>query len=236
MKIPEFGVEGWLNVHEREAKYDLAQSTITSFSMNELVKLAGSDVYGELDQQKMNYGWIEGSPTFKKEVSKLYKNVDPDNILQTNGATGANMLAIYSLIEPGDHVISVYPSYQQLYDIPKSLGADVSFWKLHEEDNWYPDIEDLKKMIRPNTKMICINNANNPTGTILVVSLWNKLLKLLKLSVRMYSWMKFIFHSMIQLTLHQLLICTIRVFQLILYLRHIQCLEFVLAGQQLMLN
>lgn len=167
MKIPEFGVEGWLNVHEREAKYDLAQSTITSFSMNELVKLADSDVYGELDQQKMNYGWIEGSPTFKKEVSKLYKNVDPDNVLQTNGATGANMLAIYSLIEPGDHVISVYPSYQQLYDIPKSLGADVSFWKLHEEDNWYPDIEDLKKMIRPNTKMICINNANNPTGTIL---------------------------------------------------------------------
>ncbi|GAQ00444.1 aminotransferase [Companilactobacillus farciminis] len=115
----------------------------------------------------MNYGWIEGSPTFKKEVSKMYQNVAPDNILQTNGATGANLLAIYSLIEPGDHVISVYPSYQQLYDIPRSLGAEVSFWKLHEDKNWYPDIEELKKLIRPNTKMICINNANNPTGTIL---------------------------------------------------------------------
>jgi len=168
MEIDEFGVEGWLNVHEREAKYDLAQSTITSFSMNELVSLTKADqTYSELDQQKMNYGWIEGSPTFKQEVSKLYDHVDPDNVLQTNGATGANMLALYSLIEPGDHVISVYPSYQQLYDIPRSLGADVSFWKLQEEDNWYPDIDELKRLVRPTTKMICINNANNPTGTIL---------------------------------------------------------------------
>ncbi|KRN99735.1 aminotransferase [Companilactobacillus kimchiensis] len=168
MKIAGFGVEEWLNVHEREAKYDLAQSTITSFTMNELKELTKADsLYDQLDEQKMNYGWIEGSPTFKQEISKMYQNVDSDNILQTNGATGANMLAIYSLIEPGDHVISVYPSYQQLYDIPKSLGAEVSFWKLREDKNWYPDIDELKRLIRPNTKMICINNANNPTGTIL---------------------------------------------------------------------
>ena len=167
MDIDGFGVEEWLNVHEREATYDLAQSTITSFSMNELVKLTQDNTYDELDQQKMNYGWIEGSPTFKKEVSKLYDHVDAANILQTNGATGANLLALYALIKPGDHVISVYPSYQQLYDIPRSLGADVSFWKLQESENWYPDIEELKRLIRPDTKMICINNANNPTGTIL---------------------------------------------------------------------
>lgn len=40
------------------------------------------------------------------------------------------MLALYALIEPEDHVISMYPTYQQLYDIPKSLGADVDLWKL----------------------------------------------------------------------------------------------------------
>ncbi|WP_099975050.1 aminotransferase [Lactobacillus terrae] len=168
MKINAFGVEEWLNIHEREAKYDLAQSTVKSFSMNELNKLTNSkDLYSDLDKQKMNYGWIEGSPEFKEEVSKLYKNVAPENVLQTNGATGANLLAIYSLIEPGDHVISAYPSYQQLYDIPESLGAEVSYWELKEENGWYPDIDELKKLIKKNTKMICLNNANNPTGTII---------------------------------------------------------------------
>ncbi len=167
MEISEFGVENWLNIHEREAKYDLAQSTIKSMTINELNELTQSNVLENIGDEKLNYGWIEGSPTFKKEVSKLYQNVDPDNVLQTNGATGGNLLALYSLIEPGDHVISIYPSYQQLYDIPKSLGAEVSFWKIDEDQNWYPDIEEFKQLVQPNTKMICINNANNPTGTIL---------------------------------------------------------------------
>lgn len=170
VKIAPFGVESWLNKWEKSATYDISQSTIASMSMHELLNLDGhngQEFYAMLDKQKMNYGWIEGSPEFKQEVAKLYQHVDPENILQTNGATGANILALYALINRGDHVISEYPSYQQLYDISKSLGADVDYWHIHEEDNWYPDLAELKQLIRPDTKMICLNNANNPTGTIL---------------------------------------------------------------------
>lgn len=170
MKIAEFGVENWLNQWEKSAKYDISQSTISSMTISELLAMNGdqdSDLYDQLNQTKMNYGWIEGSPGFKQLVSDLYDHVQPDQVLQTNGATGANYLALYSLIEPGDHVISEYPSYQQLYDIPRSLGAEVDLWHIHEADSWYPDIEELKKLVRPNTKMICLNNANNPTGTLL---------------------------------------------------------------------
>ncbi|GKQ42461.1 aminotransferase [Companilactobacillus sp. RD055328] len=170
MEINAFGVEEWLNVWEKSATYDIAQSTISSMTMDEILNLDGNqgeEFYKLLNSQKMNYGWIEGSPEFKTEVAKLYKNIDPDNVLQTNGATGANHLALYALVNPGDHVIAEYPSYQQLYDIPKSLGADVDFWQIHEEDNWYPSIDELKQLVRPDTKLICLNNANNPTGTIL---------------------------------------------------------------------
>ncbi|GAX04202.1 aminotransferase [Secundilactobacillus pentosiphilus] len=170
MKITEFGVESWLNQWEKAAKYDISQSTIDSMTMTELLTMTGDDaslLYNQLSHTKLNYGWIEGSPEFKAEVSHLYDHVQPNQILQTNGATGANYLALYSLIEPGDHVISEYPSYQQLYDIPRSLGAEVDLWHIHEADSWYPDIEELKQLLRPNTKMICLNNANNPTGTLL---------------------------------------------------------------------
>lgn len=181
MKIAGFGVEEWLNVWEKSAKYDIAQSTISSMKLKDILALepdSGKDFLDAIMQEKFNYGWIEGSPSFKNEVAKLYENMPADNILATNGATGANHLALYSLIEPGDHVIAEYPSYQQLYDIPKSLGAEIDYWHIYEENNWYPKLEELRAMIRPNTKMIALNNANNPTGTILDRDFLNEVVKI----------------------------------------------------------
>lgn len=170
MKLPRFGVEEWLNVHEKEAIYDMAGVSIDALTLQELFDLAGlsqEEFYQELLTKKLNYGWIEGSPEFKRAVSNLYHSVAESQILQTNGATGANMLVLYGLIEPKDHVISIYPTYQQLYDIPKSLGAEVDLWQVKEENNWLSDLDELRQLVRPNTKMICINNANNPTGAVM---------------------------------------------------------------------
>lgn len=181
MEIPSFGVEEWLNVWENDAIYDIAGSSIASFTLEEILEighLTKEQFFQDMLRKKMNYGCIEGSKEFKEEVSKLYTNILPNQILQTNGATGANLLAIYALIEPGDHVISLYPTYQQLYDIPRSLGAEVDFWEVHEEADWIPDLEELKNIIRPNTKMICINNANNPTGAVMDEKMLKELIEI----------------------------------------------------------
>lgn len=170
MRLPIFGVEEWLNRYETEARYDIAGVSIDALSLTELFQLTGTDdelFFKDLSQTTFNYGWIEGSPQFKAAAASLYQGLEPSQILQTNGATGANLLACYGLLEPGDHVISLYPSYQQLYDIPKSLGASVDFWTIREEEGWLPRLEELRQLIRPNTKMICINNANNPTGAVM---------------------------------------------------------------------
>ena len=171
MDISVIGVEEWLNVWEKSATWDIAQSTISSMTMGELRALDGQDgatFYERLDREKMNYGWIEGSPDFKAEVAKLYRTeVDPDRILQTNGCTGANLNALMAVVRPGDHVIAEWPTYAPLYEIPRTLGAEVEYWELHEELGWKPDIEELERMVRPDTRLICINNASNPIGTVL---------------------------------------------------------------------
>ncbi len=170
MDIQAFGVEDWLNEWETQAVYDIAGSSIAALTLEEVLALGGQSqevMLADLTKKKLNYGWIEGSPAFKAEVAKLYQTVEPSQILQTNGATGANHLAVYALIDPGDHVISLYPTYQQLTDIPKSLGAEVSYWRIREDKDWLPDLDDLRRLVRPNTKMICINNANNPTGAVM---------------------------------------------------------------------
>ena len=132
MDIKTIGVEDWLNVWEKSATWDIAQSTISSLTMGELRALDeqdGATFYERLDREKMNYGWIEGSPEFKAEVAKLYRReVNPVHILQTNGCTGANLNAIMAVVEPGDHVIAEWPTYAPLYEIPRTLGAEVEYW------------------------------------------------------------------------------------------------------------
>lgn len=170
MEITHFGLEEWLNKWEKEAIYDIAQSSIKALTLEELIGLDGStvtDFFQALSQEPLDYGWSEGTQAFKQEVASLYKTMTWENILQTNGATGANLLALYALIEPEDHVVSMLPTYQQLYEIPKSLGATVDFIPLKEDENWQFDIEKLAEVIQPSTKMICLNSANNPTGTLL---------------------------------------------------------------------
>jgi aspartate/methionine/tyrosine aminotransferase len=73
----------------------------------------------------------------------------------------------YSLIEPDDEVVSVIPTYQQLYSIPKSFGANVSCLKLTNKNNFSIDIDELNSLVTSKTKLICINNPNNPTGALL---------------------------------------------------------------------
>jgi len=171
MNFPPFGVESWLNAWEKKAVLDISQSTVASFTLEELLAVDGRTTVGEffagLAKAPMDYGWIEGSPEFKKLAAGLYKNVPPENVLQTNGGTGANLLALLALIDPGDHVIALHPSYQQHSDIPRALGAEVSVLRLREEDGWNPRLDELRSLIRPNTKLIALNNANNPTGTII---------------------------------------------------------------------
>ena len=171
MNMPVIGVEDWLNVWERSARVDIAQSTIASLTFEELRALDGEDgatLRDAIAAEKLNYGWIEGSPAFKEQVASLYTtDIAPNRILQTNGCTGANLNALMAVVRPGDHVIAEWPTYAPLYEIPRALGAEVEYWQIHEELGWHPDIEELERLIRPNTRLICINNASNPIGTVL---------------------------------------------------------------------
>lgn len=170
MKIKPFAVEEWMNAWEIGAKYNIAETCVDSISMNELFELTGEDkteFLNRLCARRLSYGDIEGLPEFRKGVCGLYKTLNIENIVPTHGASGANHHVFYSLISPGDRVVSIMPTYQQLYSIPESYGADVQILHLSKENNYLPDLEKLRRLVTPKTKMICINNPNNPTGALM---------------------------------------------------------------------
>lgn len=167
MKIKTFKVEKWMNDYEQQAKYNLGETCIDSLKVGELLELCNVDkeeFFKELADTRLTYSHIYGSAEFLKGVASLYENVKPENVVPTHGAVGANNMVITTLIEPTDNIVSVMPTYQQHYSIPESIGAEVRILHLRPEDNFLPSIEQLKKLVDKNTKMISLNNPNNPTG------------------------------------------------------------------------
>lgn len=163
---------------------NIAETCAASISIDDLVALCEDpNVPNPINTStKLTYGAIRGSQALRERLASLYSArvsspLSPDNVLITPGAIAANFLLLYTLIGPGDHVICVHPTYQQLYSVPASLGAEVSLWKLKKEKKYIPDIEDLKPLIKENTKMIIINNPNNPTGSTIPKSVLTSLIE-----------------------------------------------------------
>ena len=180
MKIAEFEVETWMTDHENHCRYNLTETCVSSLSLNDLQKYVQEDISKTIMSMTLDYGPIVGSSRLKQAILSLYETGTVENITIAHGAINANELVMISLLEPGDHIVSLFPSYQQMYDFPKSLGCEVSLIHLSEEKKWMPTIEDFKQCMRNNTKMICLNSPNNPTGTTLPLSFMKELITLAK--------------------------------------------------------
>ncbi|MFJ9867594.1 aminotransferase [Streptomyces sp. NPDC101165] len=169
MKIREFEVERWMNDYEETCRYNLAETCVRSLTTGELLALSGrrEDILAELDATPLTYGPIPGSPRLRGLVAGLYAAQGPDNVLITHGAIGANALVHATLVEPGDHVVAVVPTYQQHYSIPDGYGARVDHLPLREETGWLPDLDELDRLVTADTKLIAVNNPNNPTGALI---------------------------------------------------------------------
>ncbi|RZS76728.1 aspartate/methionine/tyrosine aminotransferase [Phyllobacterium myrsinacearum] len=168
MKIRKFGVEIWMNKYETQCELNLAETCVESLTVAELLDMAGiNDIAQQLHPLKLTYGEIEGSVRLRNLVADLYEKQKMENVVTTHGAIGANALVHQTLVERGDRVVSVLPTYQQHYSIPESIGADTQILKLTEKTRFLPDLEELKTMATPGTKLIAINNPNNPTGSLM---------------------------------------------------------------------
>ena len=180
MRIDTFKIEEWMNYYCPSAKYDLTSTCIEPMSIRELLSICPTDNPWQVLDTQLTYGDIHGSKRLKNAIKHLYKNQDIKNITVTHGAIGANQLIFEALLEKGDSVISIVPTYQQHYSIPKALGADVKLLFLREEANWLPNIRELENALTRKTKLICLNNPNNPTGAVIPDAMLERIAEIAK--------------------------------------------------------
>ena len=169
MLIEPFGVEMWMNEWETKCEWNLAETCVESLTIAELLALTGKNEtdLSELLSMKMTYGEIEGSMRLRRAICALYNKQKPENVIVTHGTIGANMLVHKTLISAGDRVVAVVQTYQQHYSIPASIGADVHPLQLRAADEFLPNLDALRALVVTGTKLIAINNPNNPTGALM---------------------------------------------------------------------
>lgn len=161
-----------MDKYETNIKYNMGETCVDSLSMNDILDslppVKKEEAQRALLDTKLTYGHIRGSPQLKEAIAKLYgPEITPDNVVITNGAIGGNFLAFYTLVNPGEHILVVDPTYQQLSSVPAMFGGKVEPFEIKLEDGYLPDLEKLKITIAAQkTALLVINNPNNPTGFV----------------------------------------------------------------------
>lgn len=120
--------------------------------------VSARDLFSSIRSRPLGYGTaFNGLEALRTQIASLYSDdLSLESVLTAPGGTLANFIVFFALVGPGDHVIVPSPVYQQLSGVPAALGAEVDFWKAKETDGWKFDHEELKSLVRPNTKMIVL--------------------------------------------------------------------------------
>jgi aspartate/methionine/tyrosine aminotransferase len=80
------------------------------------------------------------------------------------GAEEGIFLAMHALLAAGDHVVVTWPAYQSLHEVARSLGADVTLLPLDPARGWLVDPDDVRRALRPKTRVVVVNFPHSPTG------------------------------------------------------------------------
>lgn len=178
-RMERLGTETAFDVLARVNKLKSEGRDIISFGLGEpdfetpqYIKLACKQA---LDQNQTHYGPSNGLPDLREAIAEYISRtrrvqVGPQNIVVCPGAKPVVFSAMMALVNPGDQVIYPSPGYPIYESVADWIGAETVPMRLHEENDWRLDVEELVALITPRTRAIVLNSPHNPTGGMLPAS------------------------------------------------------------------
>lgn len=164
MKFAPFKIENFFRQHEFSAPYGISQSDAEPLTLNELLSYASAERRRQFETLWLGYTETQGHPELRARIADMHPGIGADQVLEVVPEEGI-FLPMTSLLNAGDHVVAMQPSFQSLWEIARATGCQLSFWEQRRtEDGWHFDVAELEGLIRPDTKMLIINFPHNPTG------------------------------------------------------------------------
>ncbi len=161
-----FRLEEYLGEWEFKVRYHLTASDAQSMTIEELLALGTEADREGLMKLPLSYIETWGTPELREAVAGTYGQVDAEHVLPFAGAEEALFWAMQELAGPGDHAVVTVPCYQAMETVTLATGADVSALVPRREDGWALDLDDLRGLLRPNTRLVAVNFPHNPTGYV----------------------------------------------------------------------
>jgi len=125
-----------------------------------------------LDDGFTHYGPSAGQLELRESIAKHqterqgYK-ISADNVIVTPGGKPVMFFTIMALIEEGDEVIYPNPGFPIYESMIRYMGGTPVPMQLNEETGYNADIDDLKSLVTPRTKLMIVNSPNNPCGSVI---------------------------------------------------------------------
>jgi aspartate/methionine/tyrosine aminotransferase len=120
-----------------------------------------------IQSRKNGYALSQGMPVLRE---KLQARIDADyhhsdrQVFVSSGTSGGLMLAMLTLVNPGDEVIIFDPYFVMYEALIKTVGGKVVYIDTYPD--FRVDVDRVAAAITPRTKMIIFNSPANPTGMV----------------------------------------------------------------------
>ena len=165
-ELPVFRLEAFFSEWDPLLKHNIAQSDAETMTIGELLAFGTGEDRDAFERLTLGYplGW--GATELRQAVASTYDAIDWEHTLMFSGAEEAIYLGITEMAGPGDHAIVTVPNYQSMESVTVATGAEVTGVMLDAANDWAFDLDDVRKALRPNTKLIAVNFPNNPTGAV----------------------------------------------------------------------
>ncbi len=122
--------------------------------------------YQAMKAGKTKYSSAYGENKLRQKLAEIH-SVKPENVVITPGSKWGVFATMYLILKGGGNVIIPTPYWTAYELIAKSIGAKVKLLRTELENNWKVDPADLEALIDDNTKVIILNNPNNPTSKVM---------------------------------------------------------------------
>lgn len=166
MKYQPFLIEQFFRKYDFHTEITLCSSGVQPYTLGELRRLLDL-TQEDLDGIALRDSYSHGIPQLRQAVADRFGTGDPDEVLVTHGSSEAIYLLMHALLRPGDEVVSLHPSYQSHYSLAEDLGCRVKYWRLRSDEGFAANLDELRQLLTPRTKMVTVNFPNNPTGQTL---------------------------------------------------------------------
>jgi aspartate/methionine/tyrosine aminotransferase len=100
------------------------------------------------------------------ESEKQGLRLDPQDVIYFQGVSEGIFFTIMSFLNPGDRILVPGPTYPAYQSIATAAGAEIVAYRCIEEEDWIPDVDDIRAKLTSNTKLVVVINPNNPTGVV----------------------------------------------------------------------